>query len=92
MKLREAGIKPRQLVAILTNWSFEYFVGVFGILKAGGAWLPIDPQAPADRTNITLRDNNIEMMVHLSHQSTHLIELQGTFFSPLLVQCVYLCF
>lgn len=78
MKLQEAGMKPGQIVAIYTEFSFEYFIGLFGIIKAGGAWLPIDPQAPTDRTNITFLNNDIHMLVHQKHQSISKIELQGS--------------
>ena len=77
VQLRKAGAHPGQLIAVLTEFSFEYFVALFGIIKAGGAWLPIDPQAPADRSNMTFANNDVQMLVHLKHQSTEKFELQG---------------
>jgi hypothetical protein len=78
MRLRELGVTPGQIVAVLTEFSFEYFVAIFGIIKAGGVWLPIDPQAPVDRSNITFAKNDVQVLVHLKHQSTKKFELQGT--------------
>lgn len=80
-------MKPGQLVAVLTEFSFEYFVALFGIIKAGGAWLPIDPLAPADRSNITFSNNDVQMLVHLQHQNTKKFELQGIIYFSF-VDCI----
>ena len=48
-QLRAMGIKPDDFVAIQARQSTEMVVGVYGILKSGGAYIPIDHQAPFER-------------------------------------------
>lgn len=45
--LRTQGIKPEQLVALYVDRSPEMLIGLLGILKAGAAYLPLDPGLPA---------------------------------------------
>ena len=44
------GIKSNDIVCIMTNRSIETIVAMYAILKAGGAFLNIDPTYPLDRT------------------------------------------
>ncbi|MBP5262377.1 MAG: amino acid adenylation domain-containing protein, partial [Clostridiales bacterium] len=55
-RLRELGVKPNDLVAMLTERSIEMIAGIFGILKSGGAYLPMDPTYPEDRISYMLED------------------------------------
>ncbi|MCY8267573.1 AMP-binding protein, partial [Bacillus haynesii] len=55
--LREKGVKPDTIVAIMTDRSLEMIIGIIGILKAGGAYLPIDPDYPEDRVKYMLEDS-----------------------------------
>ncbi len=47
--LRSCGIKRDQVVAICLERSAEMLVAILGVLKAGGAYLPLDPDYPLDR-------------------------------------------
>lgn len=53
--LRTAGIGPDKLVAVMARHSFELIIGIIGVLKAGGAYLPIDPDDLAERRNAILK-------------------------------------
>lgn len=55
--LREKGVKPDSIVAMIMECSLEMIVGIIAILKAGGAYLPIDPEYPEDRIKYTLEDS-----------------------------------
>ncbi|OLL16865.1 non-ribosomal peptide synthetase [Rhodococcus sp. M8] len=44
------GVGPESLVGLSVRRSLELLVGMYAIVKAGGAWVPIDPDHPADRT------------------------------------------
>jgi hypothetical protein len=44
--LRARGIGPDKVVAVRLNRSAELIVGLLGVLKAGGAYLPLDPNRP----------------------------------------------
>mgnify|MGYP005834128821 CR=1 FL=1 len=61
--LRENGIKPGSIVGIMVDRSFEMMVGIMGVLKAGGAYLPIDPEYPAERTRFMLEDSGADILL-----------------------------
>ncbi|MCP5105212.1 MAG: amino acid adenylation domain-containing protein [bacterium] len=56
-KIREAGIKPEQPVALILERSLEMGTAIAAVMKAGGAFLPIDPDAPAERSRFMLEEN-----------------------------------
>ncbi|WP_051188157.1 amino acid adenylation domain-containing protein [Brevibacillus thermoruber] len=47
--LKQHGVGPGVLVGLCINRSLDMVVGLLGILKAGGAFVPIDPSYPIDR-------------------------------------------
>jgi amino acid adenylation domain-containing protein len=55
-KLRHAGAKPGSLVSIGVDRSLEMLIAVVGVLKVGAAYLPIDPNLPAERREFILND------------------------------------
>ena len=57
------GIKPNDIVAIMTNRSFETIVSMLGILKAGAAFVNMDPTYPIDRTIYYLEDSNAKCIL-----------------------------
>lgn len=54
--LRRKGVGPDRLVAVCTERCVELFVGWIGVLKAGGAYLPLDPTNPIERLEFVLAD------------------------------------
>ncbi|SMG55422.1 amino acid adenylation domain-containing protein [Rhodococcus rhodochrous J3] len=48
--LVDLGVGPESLVGLSIRRSLELVVGMYAIVEAGGAWVPIDPDHPADRT------------------------------------------
>lgn len=56
-KLRELGVKPDCIVGIHAERSLSMIVSVMAVLKAGGAYLPIDPLYPNDRIRFMLEDS-----------------------------------
>ena len=61
--LREKDIKQDQLVGIMMERSLEMIVGLLGILKSGGAYLPIDPEYPEERIRFMIEDSQSEILL-----------------------------
>lgn len=47
--LVEVGVTPETVVPILADRGIDFLLMILGILKAGGAWLPLDPTHPSPR-------------------------------------------
>jgi len=54
--LRSKGVGPDELVALCVERSVEMIVGLLGALKAGGGYLPLDPEYPSDRLAYMVED------------------------------------
>ncbi len=61
--LRTAGIGPEKVVALCLPRGPELIVGMLAVLKAGGAYLPLDPDYPAHRIEFMLRDSAAEVLI-----------------------------
>ncbi|HFC11443.1 MAG TPA: non-ribosomal peptide synthetase, partial [Anaerolineae bacterium] len=48
-RLQTLGVQPNQLIGLAADRSLEMLVGLLGILKSGAAYVPIDPDYPAER-------------------------------------------
>lgn len=65
--LRKKGIKRDMVVGIIAVQSFEMIIGILGILKAGGAFLPIDPSYPAKRIKYMIDDSCTNILLTQEH-------------------------
>lgn len=61
--LRNQGVKPETIVAIMVERSLEMIIGILAILKAGGAYLPIDPEYPEERIKYMIRNSDIHLLL-----------------------------
>ena len=61
--LQEHGVGPEVLVGVFLERSVEMVVGLLGILKAGGGYLPLDPEYPADRLAFMLQDARVPLVL-----------------------------
>ena len=61
--LQKLGVGPESLVGICVERSVETVVGLLGILKAGAAYLPLDPQYPQQRLAFMLKDAVVEVLL-----------------------------
>ncbi|BFH14940.1 non-ribosomal peptide synthetase [Paenibacillus melissococcoides] len=57
--LRADGLERGQIVGLLANRSADMIAGIFGILKAGGVYLPLDSAHPAERIAYMLKDGKV---------------------------------
>ncbi|AKQ66396.1 Malonyl CoA-acyl carrier protein transacylase [Myxococcus hansupus] len=61
--LRTLGVGPEVRVGLCVDRTVELVVGLLGILKAGGAFVPLDPAYPTARLTHTLRDAGTSVVV-----------------------------
>ncbi|WP_025715725.1 non-ribosomal peptide synthetase [Paenibacillus sp. 1-18] len=65
----ELGVKREQFVGIMMDKSIEMVVAVLAVLKAGGAYMPIDPAYPSERIQYMLKDSGAQLLLtHLDVQ------------------------
>ncbi|MFO0163246.1 MAG: non-ribosomal peptide synthetase, partial [Microcystis sp.] len=65
--LQNLGVGPDVLVGICVERSLEMMVGLLGILKAGGGYLPIDPEYPTERLLYILQDAQVRVLLTQKH-------------------------
>jgi amino acid adenylation domain-containing protein len=61
--LRELGAGPGTLTAVCMERSLEMVVALYGTLKAGSAYVPIDPDYPAERVAFMLGDTDAPILL-----------------------------
>ena len=61
--LIEQGVKQGDIVGICLDRSFNMLIGLLGIWKAGGAYLPIDPNYPQERMAYLLKDTATRLVL-----------------------------
>src|SRR5205807_7203898 len=66
--LRAEGVRPGHIVAVMVERSFAMIIGILGIVKAGGAYLPVSPDNPPERIAYLLKDGGVKLL--LVHQKT----------------------
>ncbi|HEU4323408.1 MAG TPA: amino acid adenylation domain-containing protein [Roseiflexaceae bacterium] len=61
--LRAIGVRPAQRVGLSVERSFELVVGLLGILKAGAAYVPLDPTYPPERLLFMVEDAGVRVLL-----------------------------
>ncbi|HEY7767999.1 amino acid adenylation domain-containing protein, partial [Longimicrobium sp.] len=61
--LRRRGVGPETRVGICLERGTELVVSILAVLKAGGAWVPLDPAYPAERLNFMLADSGARLLL-----------------------------
>jgi amino acid adenylation domain-containing protein len=61
--LQRLGVGPEVLVGICVERSLEMIVGLLGILKAGAAYVPLDPTYPKERLTFMLDDSHVPVLL-----------------------------
>ena len=90
-RLYQLGVRPGDRVGIYLRKSIDAVASIFGILKAGAAYVPVDPSAPAARNAYILNDCAVKVVItqqcfekgfraeaRLGHELPHLLVLEAT--------------
>jgi len=82
--LRSAGAGPEVIVGICLDRSAQMIVGLLGILKAGSAYLPLDPGYPEERLALMLDEARVPLLLSagalsnlLPSAGARLVDLEG---------------
>jgi tyrocidine synthetase III len=80
-ELTHRGVMPDSLVALLTFRFIDMMTAIWGILKAGAAYIPLDPTYPLERIRYILKDSSANVIVttenfeDFTHQGYEVVEL-----------------
>jgi amino acid adenylation domain-containing protein len=76
--LRKQGVGPDIVVGVCIERSLEMIVGVLGVLKAGGAYLGLDPAYPQERLQLMLDDARVNVLVTQERFSSRFEAIETT--------------
>ncbi|HET8844460.1 MAG TPA: AMP-binding protein, partial [Ktedonobacteraceae bacterium] len=72
--LRSTGIRPDIPVGMYITRSVEMVIGILGVIKAGGVYLPLDSSFPPDRLAFMLQNAKAEVLITLEQLSKNLLD------------------
>ena len=82
-ELRTLGVGPDTPVAVCVERSLDMMVGLLGVLQAGGAYLPLDPEYPTERLRLMLEDvgapvllTTRDLLPRLDHPEIPVVDLE----------------
>ncbi|UCH97042.1 MAG: amino acid adenylation domain-containing protein, partial [Candidatus Aminicenantes bacterium] len=61
--LKEKGLQTNSIVGLMMRNSLQMVIGILAALKAGTAYLPIDPDYPGERIDYMLEDSKVNILV-----------------------------
>ncbi|CAM3667937.1 non-ribosomal peptide synthetase [Xenorhabdus thuongxuanensis] len=74
--LMASGVRPDDRIAICVERSLDMIIGMYGILKAGAGYIPLDPEYPTERLAYQLSDSQPALLLTQRHLQAHL-PMQG---------------
>ncbi|MCP1186776.1 non-ribosomal peptide synthetase [Paenibacillus sp. 1781tsa1] len=76
--IQDATSEQNEFVGILVSRNMEMIISILAVLKAGAAYLPIDPEYPADRIMYMMEDSGARVLLtEPAYRSAYLGEFQG---------------
>lgn len=70
--LIRAGVRVEDVVGICIDRSVEMMIGIYGILKAGAAYLPLSPDTPTERLKSIIIDANPKIILTSKSSSVNI--------------------
>src|SRR6266508_1164454 len=70
--LKRWGVSPEMVVGLYLERSLEMLIGLLGVLKAGGAYLPLNRSYPLERLAYMLADSQVPILLSQSKAAEHL--------------------
>ncbi|MDC9604575.1 non-ribosomal peptide synthetase [Xenorhabdus griffiniae] len=68
-----SGVRPDDRIAICADRSLDLIIGLYGILKAGAGYIPLDPEYPTERLAYQLSDSQPTWLLTQCHLQTRLL-------------------
>ncbi len=81
-RLKDKGVSPGHIVAVLGDRALETVAAVLGVLNTGAAYLPIDPQYPQERIDYMLADSNARLLLTCEEGMTDCTDRLQTHANP----------
>jgi len=75
--LQSAGVTRGDRVAVMLENSIEYVAGLFGVLKAGGVYVPVNPSTKADKLAYILTDADVRALIAPSALARQVVPALG---------------
>ncbi|MBZ5490384.1 MAG: amino acid adenylation domain-containing protein [Acidobacteriia bacterium] len=83
-RLKELGVGPETRVGVMVERSLEMVIGLLGVLKAGAAYVPLDPDYPPERLSYMFESSQVKVLLtqqrlrqQLSHVAGPVLVLDG---------------
>ena len=65
------GVRPGTIVGLAVPRSVDMVASALAVLKAGGAYLPLDPEYPADRLRFMIEDSEAPVVIASTRADVH---------------------
>ena len=72
--LQQLGVGPEVMVGLSVERSAEMIIGLLGILKAGGVYVPLDPEYPQERLSFLVQDTQMPILLTQQHLLSRLAQ------------------
>jgi amino acid adenylation domain-containing protein len=74
-RLQDRGVRPDEVVGVCLPRGVELVVAALGVLKAGAAYLPLDPENPPDRLAYLCQDAGARIVISAGDTASHLPDM-----------------
>ncbi|NBI31254.1 non-ribosomal peptide synthetase, partial [Chengkuizengella marina] len=75
--LKRNDVQTNTRVGLMVERSLDMVIGILGIIKAGAAYVPIDPDYPQERIQYLLQNSNTSVLLTQHHLRSNLMDVQS---------------